>query len=125
MGGGNFKIRVTKYEKQAVEEMLRDLENFGLEVIAIPTEPSGKGKRLTVCQNPDWYQDLCAAYPSTRNQTRPWRPRTRMKRCQVIDALKRIQSGDLQPDFEYHRRLMPYITEIAKQIKDAEQDVPF
>lgn len=90
--------------------LLDELEGQGLEVVKVPSENGYV--RVPVSVNAEWYRHFCASYKRSRNKYP--RPRTIIKRCHTISALKRIISGNING--VYAERLMPYIEEAFSKI---------
>jgi len=95
-------------EQQAAEYMLEELESGWLEVAKVPSHQGGY-VRVCMSVNCDWYRAFCRAYEGFRLSRRWKRPRTIVKRCHAIAALKRIMAGEM--DSVYAERLEPFIQE--------------
>jgi hypothetical protein len=107
-------VELTEEEhiRMTCEIMLEYLQRSYLEV-AVNRE---NYTRMVCGQNTKWYQDFCAAYQSCawiyRNGKKTKlkkRPRTFIKRCHTIAALKRMINGDFRG--EYATRLMEFVEE--------------
>lgn len=107
-------------EKMAAGLMLRQLQREGLGVVLLPAPDkrhSGHMIRVVETQNPDWYRELCAAYPKNRARPRQRKDKymdSLINRESVILALKKIRMG--VDDSTYTRRLMPYVKKQSKKI---------
>ena len=80
---------------EVYDYMWMELEANKLEVILVPSQipdcaKDGGKIRVAVSQNVEWYRELCSDYPvpSKRNK-----PRTTVKRQEVIRVLARLASG--------------------------------
>lgn len=77
-----------------IEEMLLELSEFRLGVCLVPNQDPDKTDRMlraAVSQNPQWYRDLCNAYPCTRSKARGERKDyTKIKRQYILLVLERL-----------------------------------
>ncbi len=79
-------------DRAYLRSMLRELERSHLIVVLVPAK-RGNGKvRQADEQNPDWYRDMCAAYPSTRFRHNH-APDTRIRRREVLICLRKMADG--------------------------------
>lgn len=73
--------------------LLAELESNRLEVALVPA-PRPRHEchaiRVAVSKNPTWYRRLCAAFPSSRNRSRP---DTRIRRASVARILSLLADG--------------------------------
>ncbi len=108
--------RKTELEKalaMAALELLAELESGYLEVCKVPSRHGGY-IRVPVSVNHEWYRRFCRMFLS-RNRRYP-RPRTLIRRCHTIEALRRIAAGNTNG--VYAERLMPFITEKAELMRE-------
>ena len=77
--------------QQAARRMLNELESSDLEVCEIPGSNGGY-IRVPISVNLQWYRRFCAQYQTTRR--RHPKPRTIIRRCHTIAALRRIIAGN-------------------------------
>lgn len=107
-GSDEPAIKKHKYgEKLTPENMLWDLEANYLFVILTPAPEQRHANhciRTVEAQNPKWYQDFCALYPSSRKGTKT---RTRINRRETIKWLKRIIEGETEG--VYVEKLLEFI----------------
>lgn len=96
--------------------MLEELRQLKQTVCIIPDgrPNSYRGLRCVVVPNPDWYSRLCQQYVNQRRNGKWKRPRTLIKRFNVIHHLERISSTGLDINIEYHRRLSDAIEWVAQ-----------
>lgn len=89
---------MTEELRQALEQMLNDLEAHKLEVQLAPLNPRMRGwsesgmKRVVVDAPPKFYRALCAKHISQR-VTRKGKPDTAIRRANILSALNRMLSG--------------------------------
>lgn len=95
-------------EQQAAKYMLDELESGWLEVAKVESQQGGY-VRVCVSVNCEWYSAFCRAHEGFRHNRRYKKPRTFIKRCHTIAALKRIVAGEV--DSVYADRLKPFIDE--------------
>lgn len=81
----------TDEERIAAEYMLREMSEQKLQVKKRPTDTGYV--RDVISHNPWWYSELCEAHKNVRTNGRWKRPRTFIKRVQVVRSLRRIASG--------------------------------
>jgi hypothetical protein len=74
-----------------LQYMLDELESRYPETIKVPTD-SGGYVRVPVQQNAEWYRYLCRR--NTVSRRRYPKPRTIIRRCHTIAALRRMLRGD-------------------------------
>lgn len=103
-------------EQQAAKYMLEELEAGRLEVAKVESQQGGY-VRVCVSVNCEWYKAFCRAYEGFGRNQRYKKPRTYIKRCHTIAALKRIMEGDI--DSVYAARLEPFISEHIESMKAA------
>ncbi len=91
--------------------LLEELEAMKLTVIVVPDgrENSHRGVRAVVCPNPEWYSQLCQSHLALRRNRRWKRPRTIIKRCNTLRALRVIVDSGINRKFIYHQRLLSVI----------------
>jgi len=92
-----------------LEAMLEYLLRSNLQVAVNKTNNT----RMVVEYNTQWYQDFCGSYKSvcyvyrnSKKTKRMKRPRTFIKRCCTIAALKRMIKGNLKG--EYAARILEF-----------------
>lgn len=81
--------------RAAVESMLHDLADCGLEVGLIPAPEQrhqGHYIRVVWSKNPSWYSDLCAMYPRRRRNRAMRYTDSTVKRGHVENVLRRLLS---------------------------------
>ncbi len=79
----------------SLQEMLAELESNQLEIVLTPApRPAHEGHmiRVRAGQNPRWYREHCARFPSSRRRRNP-RPDTRVRRRDTVKALRDMLSG--------------------------------
>jgi hypothetical protein len=115
MSGSDYAI--------AAESLLDELLSRRLEVVKIP---SGDGYiRVPIITNPEWYSKICKRFLNSRK--RYPKPRTIIRRCNMIAALNNIISrrykscGGLRQDTEYFKRLKPTLRERLEYIRETPQ----
>jgi len=86
------------YVQETARAMLEQLQTHHLEVQIVDE------CRRVVSQNTQWYRDFCAAHATFRRN----RPRTIIKRCHTVSALKRL-IRDPDSNGVYSGRLMETI----------------
>lgn len=86
--------------QEVYQIMLEELEDARHEVSLVPGH-SGKMLRVATCCNPRWYWELCDSYKRPRSGYP--RPRTIIRRIDVMRALQRLIEGD--ESGEYARRV--------------------
>lgn len=91
--------------------MLNELLGRRPETIKVPGRYGGY-VRVAVETNPEWYRELCENHKS-RSRRFP-KPRTMIRRCDVLRALVLLADGQ-QPGTLYAER----ITAVAKKYKEA------
>jgi hypothetical protein len=89
--------------------LLADLEGNYLEVTKAPGREGGY-IRVPVSVNAEWYRQFCKRYLTTRR--RYPKPRTLIRRCHTVAALRRIIGGRTD-DTEYTRRLFEFVKQEA------------
>lgn len=80
--------------QEIAAEMLTELEAFRHSVVLVDApEPRHSGHKIRVCEtsSPAWYSQLCAEHTSRRGRMK--RPRTYIKRGEVVRTLRRIVDG--------------------------------
>ncbi len=90
-------MRQTAIQRMA-QAMADELERNRLTVVLTPAEREdnvGARVRTVVGENPEWYQKLCAAHPTTRVRKNR-APDTKIKRGMTIRALRAIHAGRVQ-----------------------------
>lgn len=103
--------------REALTEMLEQLESSCLEVMLIPQRyrtNEGGMIRVAVSKNATWYRGFCAQYLSGR-QRKNNAPDTKIKRAQTLRTLRRLLTG-VPPQGEYAFRLMPIARRLAASI---------
>jgi hypothetical protein len=102
--------------RQAIEQLLNELESHQLRVELVPLNPRLRGyneggcKRVCSDLNPKWYRHLCAAHLSSR-EVRRGKPDTRIKRRNTLRALRQMLQR--QPAGKYETDLR----QIAQQMR--------
>jgi hypothetical protein len=86
-------------------QLLEELESGWLEVCKCPSNQGGY-IRVPVSVNSEWYRKFCAQFEQRRRKYP--KPRTIIKRCHVIRALRKIIAG-VESDGVYVGRLMDCI----------------
>ena len=86
-------MKVPKNLIPILDEMYYELSTEQLEVCLVPEyqhddDMSGRMIRAVTGQNPDWYKELCARYPSTRKRRK--RDDTKIKRAYTLVLLERM-----------------------------------
>lgn len=104
----------------AARYMHDELDSRCLLVAVAKVNEDGKGIRVCLDQNPDWYREFCASYMNRRRNRKWRRPRTFIKRIATLNALKRIAAGDLSG--VYAERLLPFVQQQKSKMKT---EVPF
>jgi hypothetical protein len=92
--------------EEAATLLLEELEAGWLEVIKAPGRDGGY-VRVPISANAEWYRRFCRQY-EVRRKRYP-KPRTIIKRCHTIKALRRLMDG--QKDGIYVDRLKEFIEE--------------
>lgn len=95
----------------AARQLLEELEAGWLEVAKIPSRRGGY-IRVPMSKNAEWYSRLCRTYESATSKRFP-KPRTIIKRCHTIAALRRLIDG--RRDGEYYERLRPFIEDVLEE----------
>lgn len=98
----------------AAKYMLEELEAGWLEVAKVVSQHGGY---IRICNsvNCEWYSRFCRAHEGFRRNRRWKKPRTFIKRCHTITALKRIIAGRM--DSVYAERLEPFINEQIERME--------
>lgn len=96
--------------RMAAQLLLEELLSSGLEVIKVPGREGGY-IRVPVSVNCEWYRRFCRTLQ--RGRRRYPKPRTIIKRCHTVAALKRLMRGNDKS--AYAERLMPFLEEVMQQ----------
>lgn len=95
--------------------MLAELTSHRLEVVLVPSKNEherGRMIRVTMDKNADWYQRMCADYPSTRKRLNR-APDTKIKRIDTIEALEKMIKSEWAVGF-YQTTILKYIHGFVK-----------
>lgn len=92
--------------RQIAWYMLDELLASRLEVVKVGT------LRAVQSENAGWYREFCAAFKQPRKKYP--RPRTIIKRCHTVRALRRIVDGD--SGTVYADRLMSFVEDYAGKV---------
>jgi hypothetical protein len=98
-------------QRSAALLLLEELESSWPETCKVPGRYGGY-IRVPVSTNCEWYRRLCRRYLSRRR--RYPKPRTIIKRCHTIIALKRIAAGNQVG--VYAERLRPFLEELMARV---------
>ena len=101
---------------EAADELLEELESGYLEVCKIPGKEGGF-VRVAVSVNCEWYRRFCRRFLVSRR--RYPKPRTIIRRCDTIQALRRIVAGETGG--AYVERLMPFVEERIAEWSEANE----
>lgn len=100
--------------REAAKILLEELEAGYLEVCKVPSRHGGY-IRVPVSVNAEWYRRLCTRHQSARRKRRTCRrPRTVIRRCDTISALRRIMRGDFRG--VYAERIKPFVKEMIERM---------
>lgn len=92
--------------RNTVRHLLDELEASSLVVCKVPSRKGGY-IRIPVSVNAEWYQHFCRKWMGTRR--RYPKPRTIIKRCHTLRALRAIANGEQSG--VYVERLMEFVEE--------------
>lgn len=104
----------TDEERIAAEYMLREMAEQKLAVGTAPAPHGDNRIRVAININPWWYSRLCEAHKNIRTNGRWKRPRTFIKRVDVVRTLRRIVSQETVGDL-YGERLRGAIAAFIEQ----------
>jgi len=109
-----YLMNARKRMKDIYRHMLEELESVRPHTIKVPGRHGGY-IRVPCVRNPEWYRDLCGRHQAYRINRRYRRPRTIIRRCDVVSYLKRLIEGD--ESGEYARRVIEVALEYSEAIR--------
>lgn len=108
--------------RETAQWMLWQLDSCQLRVTLAPGDPArdpNRKVRVVEEENPQWYQEFCAEYPSYRSwPRRRSKPDTAIKRSHTLRALGEMAQGGVST--EYAQRLLPYVEAETQKIYQGE-----
>lgn len=111
-------IWVPPEQRRALRMMLAEMSTHRLEVTLAPSkrEPDSGGMiRVVMDKNAEWYQRMCADYPSSRKRSKR-APDTAIKREHTLTALEKVLKTGWAVGF-YQQTVLNYIPGFMKDLQ--------